>query len=214
MSSFLSSLRDYLKTYFGVHWRRALVGLVLIVYWPIAVFGHSLSFDAAAFTTEWIKMGTSGILLFLFVQLLAYKRESRVQVRGANTYLVQYYLAPLSSLRVALAEFEAKLVSMHDKNAHVVGIPDMITFWRSFETNLELVQGAPGIDSAASILAIVHQVNLARTRNIIQTLQNLRAPADFNRAEYNDAVTSIDKLLSDLANLRKVWERRAGIDHQ
>jgi len=177
------------------------------VFWPAIVFGPSLSFDEATFTQEWVKMGVGSVLLLLFFEFLSHKRESRVISQSADSFLVQYYIAPLSSLRIAFDEFYSAVTLAAQAHGYVQ-TPSMITFWNNFEANLALVESAPGLDSAASIMSITNRTNLTRTRRIIDSLQRLQSPGDLNRGEYDEAVKAIDGLLSGFTNLRQTWHMR------
>jgi len=205
MKKSVESLRDYVRTYFGPKWPLALALLAAAIFWPVIVFRSSLTFDKSTFTEEWLKMGIGSLLLFLFIDYISRGRESRVLTQGITTFVVQYYLAPLSSLRMALYEVNAAVISASgDGN---FDLPNIASFWKNFESNISLVMSAPGVESAASIMAVINQVNLTRMRNIVNSLQAMKSPADLNKGEYEEIVRSVDKLLSGLTNLRQAWEK-------
>jgi hypothetical protein len=205
MSRFFKSLRDDAQSYFGPKWHVAMFAIAAAVFWPAIVFGPNLSFDTATFTQEWVKIGISSVLLLLFFEFLSHKRESRMLSQSADTFLVNYYIAPLSSLRVALDEFYSTVTTATQTEEHAQ-TPSIITFWNNFEANLSLVETAPGIDSAANIMAITNRVNLVRIRNIIGSLQRLQSPDSLNLGEYKEAVDATNRLLSGFTNLRKSWQ--------
>jgi len=126
MAKFLKSLADDSKGYFGSRWGVAAILLSVVIFWPVAIFGPSLSFDPATFTEEWLKMGIGGLLLLLFIEFLSHNREDRILRQSADTFLVHCYIAPLSSLRLALDELKTALASL-PKSGRNAQIPDLLT---------------------------------------------------------------------------------------
>jgi hypothetical protein len=194
-----------LHAYFGRSWPLFITALAAIIFWPLTVFGPSLSFNSARFTEEWLKTGISSVILLLFLEYLSHQREDKIVSQDADIFILRYYIGPLSSLRLALVEFEIALDAWQI-NAERPIFPPMTTMWRNFEENLRLVDSAPSILYAAEILSVINGVNQDRIANIIETLQATRSPSDFNRTEYREAVVNIEKLLSKMIGLRKAWE--------
>jgi len=90
MSHFVKLVRDDLNAYFGSNWKWVVVGIVVLIFWPILVFGPSLDFDPSHFTEEWVKMGTSGLILFLLIEVLSHRRERGILSRNTATFITFY----------------------------------------------------------------------------------------------------------------------------
>jgi len=203
MSDFLTSVRDDLKSYFGRRWIWALVGLVILIFWPLIVFGKSLDIDPAAFTAEWIKMGTNGLILFLLIEVLSHKREKGILSKSADTFIMFYYIGPLAALKLELIEVYSRLNTSVSSEQTA---PKLLNLWNNFEANLRLVDSAPGVGSAANILAQVNRINIVRAKKILSELQGLRSSSGLNKGEYEEVLRDIDTVLSGLVELRKRWQ--------
>ena len=202
MSHFVKLVRDDLNAYFGSNWKWFVVGIVVLIFWPILVFGPSLDFDPSHFTEEWVKMGTSGLILFLLIEVLSHRRERGILSRNTATFITFYYIGPLAALKLELIDLASRVNAASGYDG--TPTPNLLKLWNNFEANLKLVDSAPGVDSAGAILSQVNRMNVVRTRNILTDLQNLKSKDDFNRAEYEETLRDIDTVLSGLTDLRRM----------
>jgi hypothetical protein len=83
--------------------RRCIVGILLSVatlaglFWPVVAYRHSIQFDRAVFTTEWLKIAFSSVILFGIVEVLLDRNRTVARRAALHAVFANQVLQPLRS---------------------------------------------------------------------------------------------------------------------
>jgi hypothetical protein len=70
--------------------------IIIVVFWPVWYYRSELRFDSAIFTTEWLKIAFSSVILFLIVELFLDRNRAAAARSTFQSVFAREIAQPLS----------------------------------------------------------------------------------------------------------------------
>lgn len=83
-----------------------ILGLGALTFWPVAVYWSRIRFDPARFTEEWLKLISTGVVLYFLLQTVDEIRRRRELSAYWSKLVKDLLLKPLANIRTTLEQIK------------------------------------------------------------------------------------------------------------
>lgn len=181
------SAKAVLRTHFGARWPLKLPLLFALVFWPLVTFWQSIKLDRAMFVTEWIKLSTESVIIFLILDILRHRSLSASMRESSHRLLVVGYVVPARTIITGLHAFHQH-VDQGDMTTASEYLQKSLEAWKALEFSLSdaAIQSLPSEELRTQLVRSRFKLKPARCDSILKTFRAMRNKSEFNPDEFNE----------------------------
>lgn len=202
-NSFIDSALEVLQPALGEHWRIVIPALIAIVFAPVLIFCHEITFDPALFVTEWLKISIEVIVFFFVLEVVRHRMESSDAKQALIANLTSNYLGPVRAAVVCLKGFQEAAGKSLEQNA-IESLEMARHNWKALEQALSYDTLKPFNVDAALISWFINtrnELNIQACGAIFQSLSTFGQSKRYNTADLQQLLSRLETFMHSIEEL-------------